>query len=114
MKLLNECENTKSLDIYYRFLDNPHVIGSMMYPTKEDDPENEVVEITFKHYMEIITVVFNVETEVGEVLLHTMGETEEEDSMEPCGFITVDNLEALLKSIPHISDYMENFVGVLH
>ena len=43
-----------------------------MYPSEEDATENEVCEITFKHYVEIITVVFNTSTQVGEVFLHVV------------------------------------------
>lgn len=114
----NNCENPKTFELYDKFKDNPHVIGMMMYQSEEDNLESELVEITFKHYIDIITVVFNSSTNIGEVMLHVMGDNIDgvEDETEYVGVITVSKLEALLKSIPHISNFMEdvNESGVLH
>ena len=115
-EFFNDCTNSKTLELYNKFIHSPHCIGGMMYPAEEDAPESEIVEITFKHYMDIITVVFKAETQVDEVMLHVIGNTEEEDDMQYCGLVTVSRLVDLLESLPHIRDFMESEFegGLLH
>ena len=67
--------------------------------------------------MEVITILFNVETEVGEVMRHIIEdvgsgvEMSESGSWEKCGLITADRLVSLLDSLPHIKNWMEGEVG---
>ena len=136
LQLQNGCEDQRTLDLYNKFIYSPHCVSGTMYPVYDDDGvvENEFTEITFTHYSDIITVVFKVNTGVGEVFLHgidTIGReedgsgseevaerveeviTEEEfrESLMYCGLITEDNLVELLKSLPHIRNFMEVEVG---
>lgn len=72
--------------------------------------------------MDAITVVFNVETGVGEVMLHVIdGDGRDAEgglgSLEYCGLITVEGLVELLEKLPHIRNFMIDEVGsgeVLH
>ena len=117
LELQNGCVNPKTLLVYNKFIHSPHCVGGFMYPSEEDAPEKEVVEITFTHYMDLITVVFNIETGVGEVMLHVIDEESEEAQggefgrLEYCGLITVDRLVELLGKIPHIRNFMEDEKG---
>ena len=137
LQLQNGCEDQRTLDLYNKFIYSPHCITGVMYPVYDDEGviTEEVVEITFNHYIEVITVVFKVDTDegesLGEVFLHevdTIGKegdldgseelTEDgvQEAMMHCGVITESRLVELLKSLPHIRNFMEDEVGdgVLH
>ena len=132
LELQNDCEDERTLALYNKFIYSPHCVTGAMYPVYDDEGvvENEFIEVTFTHYTDIITVVFKTSTSVGEVFLHSMdtigsgGEgdgsekpseeiTEEEfrESLMYCGLITEDKLAELLRSLPHIRNFMEDEVG---
>ena len=142
LQLQNDCEDQRTLDLYNKFIYSPHCLTGVIYPIYDDEGiiGEEVVEITFTHYVEVITVVFKASKGVGEVFLHAMdtignsvdesggsgssgGEgvtqdvtnplTEEDftESLMYCGLITEDKLAELLESLPHIRNFMEAEVG---
>ena len=137
LELQNDCEDQRTLDLYNKFIYSPHCITGVMYPVYDDEGviTAEHIEVTIAHYMDVITVVFKVGTDegesLGEVFLHevdTIGKegdldgSEElaedgvQETMMHCGVITESKLVELLKSLPHIRDFMEDEVGdgVLH
>ena len=98
------CTEEETFELFKLFESNPHVVSLIMYP----DQDEEFVAVTFQHYTEIITVVFNVTTQVGLVKVYAPDENNLLSNGVEVGCITVEKLLHLLDKLPHIFNYMED------
>lgn len=104
-EIANGCTDPKTFDLLERLTKSPHVVSWTMFP--DEDNDCEVVSVTFLHYVEEITIDFNSETELGEVLIPKEGDANFENATV-FGVITVEKFEELLGKLPHIIQYLED------
>ena len=111
----NGCTALETLDIYSKFINNPHVDTCVMHVDEgEYERVVEKVILGFMHYSEMMMVSINCTSGVGEVFVEDVGNyvadaplEGEEVSMVCCGLITVDSLVQMFRKLPHIQYYLE-------
>lgn len=108
----NGCKDPKTLELFNRFFNNNHCLELVMFMPNEDS-DKETVALTFNHYGDHYEVLFDPLTLIGTVR-PMMGMFMEEASEVEEVFITVEKLEALFKTMPHLMDFVESNAGILH
>jgi hypothetical protein len=110
--------NPKSLALYEKFSTTPHCTGFAVLQADVDGGELFVVD--FKHYSDTFTVFFDVDTNIGEVMINpphdVIDASNEEVDAHYYGMITVEKLLELLGKMPHLVSFLESesFGEVLH